>query len=154
MNHQPPKDTQPKLAEAMKKVGERFAEAQRQQNEANQKEDLNILPMPLSQTIKKNKYGEWLEWVWEPVGLGIKIIGILYTQDSQWPDDEAEPKPQGHYEVQLSMPYKELSSCHTLDPIIAKGVGQALISAWNWKDIWKQHAGDFLEKELFGYGTE
>jgi hypothetical protein len=116
-----------------------------------EQEDLNILPMPLSQEIKSTKTADWIEWTWEPVGLGIKIIGILYTQDSSWETDVPDKK-QGTYEVQLSLRGEQ--SVHTFDPTIAKPIGQALISAANWVNIWKQHAGTFLEKDLFGYGTE
>lgn len=136
-----------RLNEAAKK-----AQQAAQEDSMPPKEDLNILPFPLSQQIKRNDCGAWLQWEWEPVGMGIKIIGLLYTQDSSWPDSGIEDKPQGHYEVQLSLPTDDY--VHTFDPVIAKGIGQSLIAAWNWKDIWKEHAGTFLEKELFGYGTE
>ena len=142
------------LSEIMRNTAARAEEMNNSQGDG---EDLNILPMPLSQEIKKTPTASWIEWTWEPVGLGIKIIGILYTQDSSWETDTPDKK-QGDYEVQLSLPTQEevitFSGVYTYDPILAKPIGQALISAANWKNIWKEHAGTFLEKELFGYGTE
>lgn len=111
-------------------------------------EDLNILPLPNYQEIVS---GKWMQWCWiiadgQTVG-GIKVFGILYLSDV------GGGKRKGEYEVQLCLGKHHGSTEENvfhLAPGLTKEIGQALISAQNWQNIWKQHAGTYLEAEWFG----
>ena len=150
-----PNNQKPGFNDILQKMKERAEEAGREkQEESLPEEDLNILPMPLKQEVCHNDFGTYIQWTWEPVGMGIRIFGILYSTDYF---DEGDPtetnKSKGTYEVQVSLPDQKIG-IYTYDAVIAKAIGQAMISASRWKDIWKEHAGHFMELELFGYGTE
>lgn len=98
-------------------------------------EDLNILPLPVQQSVESTR----MVWVWTPME-GVFVFGKLYTAH----DDGFNP---GDWIVELTIPGIDTES-YALTDDAPKLIGQALISAWNYKNIWKQHAGEFLERQL------
>lgn len=48
------------------------------------------------------------------------------------------------YLVSVQMPESDNFS-YTLEGDTSKDIGQAILSAWNWKNVWKLHAGDLLD---------
>jgi hypothetical protein len=107
----------------------------------DQADDLNILPMPSSQEVNP---GKWIKWTWN-TAFEAKVFGILYLNDHE---DGKLFNEKGSYEVQLSMNYEH--RLFILTPADARDIGQAMVSASNWVNIWKDHAGYFMEKELMG----
>lgn len=130
------------IKEIVEKISE-AAEAKRlarEEDEATELElndDLNILPFPISQTIDQ-EYGE-ITWKWDTWSspepeTSPQVIAILETRV-----DRYTVKIEGSTSLQDS-----------LSPENAKMLGQALVSAWNWKEIWQSHAGSFLLKSMSG----
>jgi hypothetical protein len=129
-----------------KKFGDNFADALKeaiQKNSDNvdgegmetEPEDLNILPLPVQQAVEQTH----MMWVWTPMQ-GVFVFGKLYTAH----DDGFNP---GDWIVEMAIPGIDSESYAFTDDA-PKLIGQALISAWNYKNIWKQHAGEFLERQL------
>lgn len=125
-----------------KKLGDNLAdalkEAMEKKNEIieeTQAEDLNILPMPVEQIVEDHS----MAWIWIPMG-GVFVVGRLFTAD-------VNERKKGDWVVELAIPGID-TDCYALTDEAPKTIGQALISAWNYKNIWKQHAGEFLEKQL------
>jgi hypothetical protein len=98
-------------------------------------EDLNILPLPIQQIVENT----YMMWVWVPMN-GVQVFGKLFTKH----EDGFSP---GDWVVEMAIPEINAESYLFTDDA-PKLVGQALVSAWNYKNIWKQHAGDFLERQL------
>jgi hypothetical protein len=122
--------------EKMKEAAERKAAELQPDIDDPTHEYLNILPMPDTQVISE----KWIEWQWNV--FEHRVFGILYTQSYEF-------HQPGSYEVQLSMSCgPKAQSVFVVSPDEAKALGQALISASNWRNIWKEHAGYFLEKQL------
>jgi len=121
------------LAEVLQQVVEKTKENTEEISVVE--EDLNILPLPIDQIVQK----KCMTWVWIPME-GVQVTGKLFTAH----DDEFSP---GDWLVEMSIPGIYTDS-YELTEDSPKLIGQALISAWNYKNIWKQHAGDFLEKQL------
>lgn len=123
------------LLELLKEAAEKSSEDAPQ----TEQDDLNILPLPIDQRVEDDS----MLWIWLPSEDTV-VLGRLYTKHS----DGYEP---GDYIVELSMP-KAIEGVHTESFILnndgAKVIGQCLVSAWNYKNIWKEHAGDFLERQL------
>lgn len=130
------------LAQGMQEKGEQLENQEPQ-------DDLNVLPFPVTQEISE----KFIQWRWEPCNF-VRVYAILYTQNqtretSKGPNQIAK----GYFEVQFST---ELESEVTNGNILsysaeeAKAIGQAMVSASNWINVWKDHAGMFLEKEFLG----
>lgn len=99
-------------------------------------DDLNMLPKPHLQEVGDGI----IVWRWY-IG-GVVIESILVTrQANQMGLDK------GEYTVSMKLPESD-KGMYTLNGDIAKEIGQSLTSAWNWKNVWKLHAGDFLLGEL------
>lgn len=100
-------------------------------------EDLNILPLPTRQDILADT---WIRWTWvTPVAF---IHVVLFSHKN---GDSAHA---GTFEINVSHNIDDGSEGITSEQ--AKAFGQALVSASNWHNVWKQHAGYFLEKEFLG----
>ena len=91
--------------------------------------------LPDTQTVKSGA----MEWMWnvppaEGDGIAYKIQGSLNVQT-------------GEYRVEMAGSSPDLLEFLGDE---AKNVGIALISAHGYKDVWKDHAGYFMEKEMMG----
>jgi hypothetical protein len=131
----------------LSQLAERTQQAAEEMQNEEPEEDLNVLPFPVSQEIAE----KWIQWRWEPCNF-VRVYGILYTCNQQRSSPEGKGNdsiPQGYYEVQFSTDVK------TKDDVIlsysdeeAKAIGQAMVSAANWINIWKDHAGMFIERDF------
>lgn len=99
-------------------------------------EDLNILPLPDTQWISKDE----VEWVWaiEP---NTQVSVVLHAVDK---DDHRG----GDFEIILHQHKSE--DYRSINATYAKRLGQVLISASNWHNVWKDHVGTLLERSLGG----
>lgn len=133
------------LGDILSQMGQRARQAQQQQPSQQEAEDLNVLPLPATQDVIQKSM---IVWKW-PINNDFSVVATLYTKDTP------EGKEVGSYEVELLTPGKDEPFEINFDvPEVAKFVGQALISAWNYKNIWKLHAGEFLERELMQPASE
>ena len=123
------------LADALKEAIQKNADNVDNDSAETEPEDLNILPLPVQQIVEQTH----MVWVWTPME-GVLVFGKLYTAH----DDGFNP---GDWIVELAIPGID-SQSYALTDDAPKMIGQALISAWNYKNIWKQHAGEFLERQL------
>jgi hypothetical protein len=122
---------------------ERKAQLDEQDANTTPADDLNILPLPTEQRVEKDR----IVWTWLPWGEEISIQGVLYTRDIPLSYSKSEMQKKGDYVVHMYFAGDSLDPVHFFGDC-AKLVGQALISAWNYQHIWKQHAGDFIEMEV------
>ena len=97
----------------------------------------NILPKPVNQSIGDGV----IVWRWVIPG-DIVVESVLATRTANQSSLE-----KGEYVVGVQFPESE-NATYALYGDTAKDVGQAILSAWNWKNIWRLHAGDFLLQEL------
>lgn len=115
------------------------AEKQNAANQESEPEDLNILPLPSTQDVGPAS----ISWNWYPTSF-VNVIGLLFTKG-------AAPDKRGTYTVRVSgLESSSLANPVELTGDDAKLIGQALISAWNYKNVWKHHAGSFIEREQMG----
>lgn len=98
---------------------------------------LNMLPKPDSQSIG-NGIIVW-QWIVEDK---VFIQSVLATRNT----NELGLEKDG-YLVTVKMPESDDFSYSMFDET-AKDIGQALLSAWNWQNVWKLHAADFLLESL------
>ncbi len=98
----------------------------------------NVLPKPETQEIGDGI----IAWRWTLCDGSVTIESLLATRD----DNQANMR-KDEYTVNLKMPESNKGT-YILNGEVAKNLGQAILSAYNWKDIWKLHAGDFLLEEL------
>jgi hypothetical protein len=83
------------------------------------------LPRPVSQSITD----EYFCWQWLPLGEGrLDVKAYFFRNTKRWAVEEASISKL------LIFP----------DPEDAKLVGEALLSAYNWQFIWKEHFVDFI----------
>lgn len=107
--------------------------------EGNTNSDVaNVLPKPNTQDIGDGV----IVWRWEVLDGAVMIESVLATRD----DNQAHLS-KDEYVVSIDLPASETGKYSFYDDS-AKEVGQAILSAWNWKEIWKLHAGDFLLETL------
>lgn len=97
---------------------------------------LNMLPKPNTQEFGNG----FIVWKW--LLNNAVVESVLVTRDSNETGLEKDT-----YVVNLIMPQSEEYS-YTLYEDMAKELGSAILSAWNWKNVWKLHAGDFLLEEM------
>lgn len=114
----------------MQAIVEGLQKAAAKQTPEDEAEDLNILPKPNKQEIKKDL--GLIEWYW--------YCG-LYTVHS------CLQTPTGEYKIELTGASGETPQ-QIFEPEEAKMVGQALLSAWNWQEIWQMHAGSFIAADM------
>ena len=119
------------FAQIMDKIAEGLSKKREESGE-----DLNMLPKPGIQDI-----GDGII-VWRWFCGGVVIESILATRYGNQMDMEP-----GKYTISMKMPESD-NGMYTLYEDVAKELGQALMSAWNWQHVWKLHAGDFLLEEL------
>lgn len=100
-------------------------------------EDFNVLPKPASQDIG---YG-LIVWRWHVEN--ITIEAALATNYLNRLSIE-----KGEYEITVNMPPPGEENSYSMSLEVSKEFGKAMLSAYNWKEIWKLHAGDFLLEEL------
>lgn len=98
---------------------------------------LNMLPKPDSQSIGDGV----IVWQWI-VEDKVFIQSVLATRNHNQLGMEKD-----QYLVTVKMPESEDFSYAMFDET-AKDIGQALLSAWNWQNVWKLHAADFLLETL------
>jgi hypothetical protein len=100
-------------------------------------EDFNVLPKPASQDIG---YG-LIIWRWH-----VENITIEAALATNYVNRLSIEKGEYHITVNWPLPGDENSYSVPLE--VTKEFGKAMLSAYNWKEIWKLHAGDFLLEEL------
>lgn len=105
-------------------------------------EDLNILPLPNTQYVgKTNMIWRWIVKDLE-TNLSYVVSATLCIRGAD----------KGSYMVTLNQDKPIASSSRSSEYVfyndMPKLLGQALVSAWNYKNIWKLHAGEFLEREI------
>lgn len=94
-------------------------------------EDLNILPLPTHQSFA---LGERIVWDWVT---DIGTVSVHMTlKDNVY--------KAGHFEIRIS---DNGGLCH-VEPKNAKAFGQALISASNWHNVWREHVGVLIERDM------
>lgn len=98
---------------------------------------LNMLPKPNNQEIGDGI----IVWRWHLTS-GTVIEAILATRHSNQVNLEKDT-----YVVNVQFPKSNNCSYSFFDDT-AKEIGQALLSAWNWQNVWKLHVGDFLLETL------
>lgn len=116
-----------KLAEGMGKMKE--------QSDSNS-DMVNILPKPSTQEI-----GDGII-VWRWFSSGVVVEATLATRENN-----QSKIAVGKYVIAMKMPESD-NAMYCLYEDSAKEIGQMLLSAYNWQNIWKLHAGDFLLEEL------
>ena len=117
-----------KLSEAAQK---KSAELEGESQDESPPDDLNFLPLPDNQEI----HDDCIIWTWECNGNdNFSVQATLHTSGNK----------KGEYYVEMF---------HTSGPNVvgfifteAKEIGQALISAWRYQYVWKDYAGEFMEK--------
>lgn len=129
-----PKEKAPfaKLLDAM--VAKKAAENTKTGKEEDL-EDLNILPLPDEQVIGDG----YLEWRWMLDEHVVSAKLSVRVPNKMGLDS-------GNYKVELMKVYEDVSD--DIGGTYAKALGQALISAWNWQRVWKDHAGELLLKAM------
>lgn len=98
----------------------------------------NVLPKPDTQDIGDGV----IVWRWEVLNGSIMVESVLATRE----ENQAK-LAKDEYVVSVDLPVSENGKYSFYDES-SKEVGQAILSAWNWKEIWKLHAGDFLLENL------
>ena len=117
------------MAQILDKIVEALGNLKPKENS----DDLNKLPKPNLQDIGHGL----IVWQWH-VG-DITVESALATNLINRLSLE-----KGEYSVTLKMPH----ALYSFDGDNARDLGKAILSAWNWKEVWKLHAGDFLLEEL------
>lgn len=99
---------------------------------------VNVLPKPDTQDIGDGV----IVWRWNLLNGSVVIESVLATRQ---PNQQNLAKDE--YVVSLKLPESENGTYSFYDDT-SKDIGQAILSAYNWKSIWKINAGDFLLEEL------
>ena len=109
-----------------KKESEKMTKESGEKGATVESDDLNILPLPTTQRVGTHS----LTWTWTcDTTLVVSTLDVV----------------EDRYHVTLrrtSWGEEYLAGDN------AKILGQALISAWNWKNVWKQHAGELLLRTM------
>lgn len=122
------------FAQVLDKIVEGIANSKNKEQSSSQ--DLNMLPKPGVQQIGDGVI------VWRWFCGGVVIEAVLATRHGNQMNLE-----EGKYLISVKMP-ESSNGMYTLYEEVAKELGQALMSAWNWQHVWKLHAGDFLLEEM------
>lgn len=86
---------------------------------------LNTLPMPSKQEILPSE----IRWTWK-IGLHGTVQAFYFGATNEF-----------HVELNTA-------GMLCLKPDESLALGQALVSAWNWENVWQQHVGHFVQKEM------
>jgi hypothetical protein len=126
------------FAQVLDKLVEGLNKAKKNGSSISTSSDVaNVLPKPTNQNIGDGV----IVWQWMVPGEVI-VEAVLATRTHNQSSLE-----KGEYVVGVQFPESE-NATYALYGDSAKDVGQAILSAWNWKNIWRLHAGDFLLEEL------
>lgn len=106
--------------------------------EPEESEDFNILPFPTSQSI----YPDNICWAWQ-VSDTVEVVAVLWTKSA----DTSQHQKGDYYIIQRMTDDIDMSEIEWTNPI-AKDFAKAMLSASNWINIWKNHAGTLLEKSF------
>lgn len=126
--------TQQKI-ELAEKLAEAFARSARKEPPPVV-EDLNMLPLPTTQVID---FDNWIQWTWE-VSSEMKVLVTLYLSGYE------QAHRAGDFDIELI--FSRETEMISMEPEEAKTLGQAIVSASNWHNIWKQHVGVFIERNI------
>lgn len=118
------------LAQVLDKIVEGMGKAKKN---VSTDDAANILPKPISQEIGDGV----IVWRWMVPG-EIVVEAVLATRT-----DNQSGLEKNEYVVGIQMPDSE-NDTYALFGDAAKHLGQAVLSAWNWQNIWRLHAGDYL----------
>ena len=110
-----------------KKESEKMTKESGEKGATVESDDLNILPLPTTQRVGTHS----LTWTWTcDTTLVVSTLDVV----------------EDRYHVTLHAGNSRGEEYLAGDN--AKILGQALISAWNWKNVWKQHAGELLLRTM------
>lgn len=124
------------LAQFLDKVVEGMGKM-KENNSQNNSDLANVLPKPTTQTIGEDGTIYW-SWI---TPTDILVQSLLATKENN-----EEKIAKNEYIVRIFMQCKQ--DVLTFKDEEAKLIGQAVLSAYNWQNIWKIHAGEFLFEEL------
>lgn len=111
------------------------AAAQGNGSGSDEAEDLNKLPKPTEQKIDKEQ--GYIEWSWGCGSTDYKVVSSLNTVTGEY-----------YVTIQRVVTSAQTPGVFGMSGDDAKIVGQALVSAWNWQEIWQMHAGEFIAREM------
>lgn len=132
-NPDAPRTPQPQLGEAMKKLADSLKQKAPQANAEENQDISGGLPKPDKQTIGGSGVSKSsIRWEWNP--LPEKEVQVIAVYDR-----EAAVK----YGVHLCLEGDDEREVD-LAPEECKALGESLISAWQWEEVWQQHAGEYL----------
>ena len=120
------------FAKGLDKLVESFTK----KSESDQADVLNMLPKPNSQ-----EFGDGLI-VWRWITDSVMIEAVLAVRENN-----SSGLPKDAYVVTMQMPESENFIWSMFDDT-ARIIAQALLSAWNWQNVWKLYAGDFILEEM------
>lgn len=129
------------IAQFMDKIAEGISKAKQnssQDKNLNVDDSLNILPKPTSQHIGDGI----IVWRWEMLNGSVVVESILGIKEKN-----QQKIGKDEYIVSLKMPSSENGTYSFYDDT-SKVIGQSILSAWHWKEIWKIHAADLLLAEI------
>jgi hypothetical protein len=100
-------------------------------------DDLNMLPLPTCQEIAPEQH---IRWTWHVPcrGGGARVAVTLFVSTNL----DLEIK-SGDFMIEVFLPVLVLT------PVEAKAFGHAVISASQWQNVWKQHIGTFIERDIY-----
>lgn len=123
----------------MDKLAEGLSKSKENSNNNVSNDDLvNVLPKPDTQEIGDGV----IVWRWTLLDGSTIVESVLAFKEKN-----QQNLSKDEYVVSLKLPSSENGTYSFYDDT-SKAVGQAILSAWNWKAIWKLHAGDFLLESL------
>lgn len=118
----------PEFRDLLNKLQDAAARAKAEDTD-DEADDLNILPKPDKQEIKR-PLGT-IEWDWNCTE-NITVRSILVQGSHAY-----------NVFIETTVDFE-----YPLCAEEAKIVGQALVSAWNWRDVWQFHAGGFIARDM------
>src|ERR1700754_2620548 len=133
------------MSQVLSKMAERAKDFQnQQQNDEEADDDLNMLTKPTSQDILYDQ-GE-ITWTWKPIDDDYVVTSTLYTKHKG-------VHSVGDYVVNLESLKKFYTDNNSYVVIKmtadqSKNLGQALLAAYKWEEVWKDYAGDYLWNSL------
>lgn len=132
-------DNKTGFAQFMDKLAEGLSKSKENSKNNAQNDDLiNVLPKPDTQEIGDGV----IVWRWTLLNGSAVVESVLAFKENN-----QQNLNKDEYVVSVKLPGSENGTYSFYDDT-SKAVGQAILSAWNWKTIWKLHAGDFLLESL------
>lgn len=120
------------LGAVLAEIAKKAQENQQEQEVESVEQDLNVLPLPSTQHIGTKD----IRWEWE-VTPEIKVISELTL---------GGPLAR-RYAVEIFND-EENNILYFENSDVPKFLGQAILAAWNHKNVWKEHVGAFLEQAM------